>query len=76
MAGALDRRRYIEKIGLTKNRELGFSGVLTLFGERSTNQEQAGGFHCTLGRETRGGVFRFTEDVGHIVFAGDVREAL
>ncbi len=75
VAGALDCRSDVEKIGVAENRELRF-WKSDAFGKRRANQEQTGSFQRALRRETGCGVFRFTEHVGHFVFAGDVREAL
>ena len=75
MAGPLDRWGDVEKIGVAKDRELGF-GKSDALREWSADQEQAGSFERAFGGETGGGVFGFAEDVGDIVFAGDIREAL
>jgi len=74
VAGALDRGGHIEKISVAKDGQPGFRKSHA-FGKRCANQQQAGGFQRAFGGETGGGVFRFAEDVRHVVFAGDVGEA-
>ena len=51
-------------------------GKRDAFGKGCANQQHRCGFLSTLGGESGGGIFRFAEDVRHLILAADVREAL
>ncbi len=74
-AGAVQRRRDLEEVGIAEQREFRV-WERHAFGERRADQQQRGGFMGALRGESRRGVFGFAQDVGRFVFAADVREAL
>ena len=75
MAGPFDGRSNIEKVAVAVQGELDFRKRYTC-GEGCAHEQKRRGFGSTLGRESRSGFFGFAQDVGHFVFAADVRVAL
>src|SRR5207247_9153469 len=72
--GALDGRRDVEEIGMAKKGKARV-GKRDAFGEGRANQQHGRGFVGALGSKSSSGIFRFTENVGHFIFAADVGKA-
>src|SRR6266478_4730739 len=74
-AGAFDRGRNVEKIGVSEKGKASI-GKGDAFGERCANQQHGRGFVRALRGESGGSIFRFAKHVGHFVFSANVRKAL
>src|SRR5260370_38986797 len=74
-AGAFDRGRNVEKIGMPEKGKASV-GKGDAFGEGRTNQEHGRGFLRGRGGDAGGSIFRFAKHVRDFILAANVRKAL